>query len=76
MTWATSGWPVRSSDSVHPVHSWNWSQITEGFLFWTAAAICSAAEAGRPTAAAARLHTLRKSRRETELSWVGDRLSI
>jgi hypothetical protein len=33
----------------------------------------SAAEAGRPTAAAARLHTLMKSRRETWLNGVGDR---
>jgi len=49
--------------------------MTDGFFLWTAATIFSAAEAGRPTAAA-RLHTLRKLRRETELNWVGVRLSI
>ena len=31
MSSATAGCEVRSSDSVHPVHSWKCSQITEGF---------------------------------------------
>ena len=56
---------MRSSDSVQPVHSWKWSQMTEGFFpFATFSAIFSPAQAGRPTAPAAMEQTLMKSRRE------------
>src|SRR5512139_3231992 len=67
MSAATSGWLVRRSDSVHPVHSWKWSQMTEGFLpFAMSSAIASPAHAGRPTAAAAVVQIFRKSRRDGE----------
>src|SRR5574342_1346389 len=72
MSSPTSGCVVRRSDSVQPVHSWKWSQITDGFFpAATFSAIFSAAEAGRPTAAAAAVQTLRKSRRETPVAPTG-----
>ena len=44
-----SGATVRSSDSVQPVHSWKWSQITEGRRAWTiASATCAGGVAGEP----------------------------
>jgi hypothetical protein len=64
----TSGWLVRSSDSVQPVHSWKCSQMTDGFFLPTFSAIFSPAHAGKPTAAAAVVQTLMKSRRETPLA--------
>ncbi len=62
----TSGALARSSDSVQPVHSWKWSQMTEGFFpLVTFSAIFSPAQAGSPTAAAAAVQTFTKSRRES-----------
>ena len=66
MSSATSGALVRSSDSEQPVHSWKCSQMTGGFAPDAAfSAIFSPAQAGSPTAPAARVQTLRKPRRET-----------
>ena len=61
-----SGCEVRSSDSVHPVHSWKWSQITEGLTPAAAASATRAAAAAlRPTAAAAMVTALTKLRRSS-----------
>src|SRR5512133_3179932 len=74
MSAAASGWLVRSSDSVQPVHSWKWSQTTDGFCpFATFSAIFSPAHAGSPTAAAAAEQTFTKSRRESPVSEIGIR---
>ncbi len=67
-----AGCDVRSSDSVQPVHSWNWSQMTEGLAPRTAASTKRSAASGpRPTAAAASVQIRTKSRRDTD-----ERLSI
>ncbi len=59
---------------MQPVHSWKCSQTTDGFFLPTLSAIFSPAQAGRPTAAAATLQTLMKSRRETRARHaLGDR---
>src|SRR6188508_1422780 len=66
MSSSTPGCEVRSSDSVHPVHSWNWSQMTDGFAPLSAALTKSSAASGpRPMAAAAIEQKRTKSRRET-----------
>src|SRR5262245_6118179 len=66
MTSAMPGCDVRRSDSVHPVHSWKCSQTTEGLSPLPAAStMCAAVDDDRPTAAAAMVQTLTKSRRET-----------
>ncbi len=53
---------------MQPVHSWKWSQITEGFSFFAAIALATwaAAAYGMPTAASAMVQTRMKSRRSTE----------
>src|SRR5512144_823425 len=77
MSEPTSGWLVLRSDSVQPVHSWKWSQTTEGFFpFATFSAIFSPAHAGRPTAAAAALHTFTKSRRPSSAARVASAIPI
>src|SRR5215471_6140165 len=64
MTSAMPGCDVRRSDSVQPVHSWKCSHTTDGFSPLLAAATISAALVeDRPTAAAAIVQTLTKSRR-------------
>ena len=67
-----AGCDVRSSDSVQPVHSWNWSQITDGRRPRSAASTKRSAASGpRPTAAAAIVQMRTKSRRDTvERLWV------
>src|SRR5690349_17022292 len=58
-----AGWEVRRSDSVHPVHSWNCSQITEGLRPRKAASTKRSATMGeRPTDAAAIVHRRTNSR--------------
>ena len=55
------------SDSVQPVHSWNWSQITDGLRPRSAASTKRAAASGpSPIAAAAIVQRRTKSRRETD----------
>src|SRR6266542_2504666 len=69
MSSATSGALVRKSDSEQPVHSWKCSQITAGFAPEADfSAIFSPAHAGSPTAPAAIVQTLRKSRRPTPIA--------
>src|ERR1051326_4102101 len=64
MTSAIPGCEVRSSDSVQPVHSWKWSQTTDGLSPLPAAStIFAAVVDDRPTAAAAIVQTFTKSRR-------------
>ena len=66
MSSSTPGCEVRSSDSVQPVHSWNCSQMTDGFAPLSAALTKSSAASGpRPMAAAAIEQKRTKSRRET-----------
>ena len=66
MTSAMPGWDVRSSDSVHPVHSWKCSQTTEGLSpFAAASTIWETVVADMPTAAPANVQIRTKSRRET-----------
>ena len=55
---------------LQQVHSWKWSQITDGLRPAAAAsAILTPAATGRPTAAAAIVQTFKKSRRSTPSAW-------
>ena len=60
------GWVERRSDSEQPVHSWKWSQITEGLPFFSTASatwVCMAK--GSPIMAVAVTHAFIKLLRVT-----------
>jgi NhaP-type Na+/H+ or K+/H+ antiporter len=66
MSFSTVGCSVRSRLSVQPVHSWKWSQITEGRRAWAMAlATAPTALVGRPMAAVMPAQTWRNRRRGT-----------
>jgi hypothetical protein len=60
------GFVARRNDSVLPAQSWNSSQTTTGFTFFSsAAAILAPADRGSESAAATPAQKVKKLRRET-----------
>jgi hypothetical protein len=63
------GEKLRVRDSVHPVHSWKESQITDGLLaFSSAAAMAGAIVGGRAIMEAVAAQNFKKPRRDTPRS--------
>ncbi len=69
MRFSSVGALVRVSDSVHPVHSWKESQMTDGrFALASACATAGATPGGSAISEVSAVQNLRKARRLTPLA--------